>query len=192
MKSMATRSAPEPRQVGHRPAALVKENAVRPSPGPGPEPFAAPWKSDCTAPMRPSAVTTAPASVARRELRTAEYTGGAPPSRARAARHRTGRPSPTVGSSTSKSRLDLPLPETPVTATRPAPGRGTSMDRRWFAWQPSRAQTRGGGASDGAPAPAPPASAAAVGPSPARTSSADPAATTSPPRSPAPGPSSIR
>ena len=57
-----------------------------------------------------------------------------------------------MGSSTSKSRLDLPLPETPVIATRPAPGRGTSMDRRWFAWQPSRTQPRGGGASDGATA----------------------------------------
>ena len=57
-------------------------------------------------------------------------------SRPSIAAHPTGRPARADAVRTSKTRLDLPLPDTPVTAVRTPDGISTSIERRLFAEAP--------------------------------------------------------
>ena len=104
----------------------------------------------------------------------------------------TARPARAEASSTSNTKLLLPLPETPVTVTKPEAG--SSMSRPWRLWTEApwirtcsvaAGTSRGEGRWRSATA----VGVVAFG---VKTSATAPCATTWPPSAPAPGPSSIR
>ena len=141
-KSMLTRICPRPSQASHRPPGLDVEKsrlrrprAFAPGEAANSARMASKQPTYVAALLQGDAVSgAAPTTTAARKgsrIRNASQLTAAADEAAGAARARS-----SDGAITSKTSDDLPLPDTPVTATRPPAGTSTSRPRRLWAAAP--------------------------------------------------------